>query len=177
VGKYSFAATSLVAAVPAAALAAIVVMQGFLKYVSDMNGIMLALSGGVLGASAFVVLIPFGILIFGGSKKKRVVPEKPAAKAGAESLAAAADASEADVSVLDPSGEAMIVDSDVDAVTLDDDDIEATTDFTTPVSGTDLGDDDIVFDADSDEFAEIDEISDEVILEDDEDDTPRKKRR
>lgn len=165
---------------PAGILAAIVIMEGFLKHVSDMGGLLMALSGGVLGASAFVVLIPFGIMIFGGPKKIKAAAEKPAkAKADDDApvSASVAELSEGDVDVLETSGEAQIVDSDADSVALDDDEIDATTAFTTPASGTDLGDEDVVEMEDLDDFATMDEISDEVILEDDEDDMPKKKRR
>jgi|GEM_PF-3828946 len=181
VGKNAFAATSIVAAVPAGILAAMIVMEGFLKHVSDMGGLLLGLTGATLGVSAFVVLIPFGILIFGGSKKKRVVAVK-AAKGKADAVVAteATDESEADVNVLQTSGEAMIVDADDDdAVVLDDEDIDDTTAFNTPASGPDLelSDEQEMVEADLTEFDEIDLISDEVILEDDEDDLPKKKRR
>ncbi len=179
-GKLSFAGTSFVAAVPAGLLATLIVMEGFMKRAGDMGGLMLGLVGATLGVCAFVVLIPFGILIFGGPKQKKLVVNKPA-KGKADdndiSAAASADMSEADVDVLSTSGEAAIMDSD-DIVAVEDDD-DATTAFTAPIDEDEmsLSDEAEVLDDDLESAFEIESISDEVILEEEDEDTPKKKKK
>ncbi len=55
--------TSLVAAVPGAALTVLVVMA-FLKYADAMSGVLIGLSAVTLLASALIALLPVGIVLF-----------------------------------------------------------------------------------------------------------------
>lgn len=175
-GRGSFFMTSLVAAVPAGLLTAVLV-QAFLSHVGNMTTVPLILAGATLAISSFLVVTPFGILIFGGPKKKRAAAPKKE-KGQPAAAAATADESEAEVADLETSGEAHVLDSDdnVDAVLESDVELDDTTAFETPISQSEieLTDSDTF---DTDQLADVDEIVDEVILEEDEDDQPKKKKK
>ena len=184
-GRLSFTLTSLVAAVPAGILSVLLVMA-FLAHFEGIKQSMaaLVLTSTTLAIGSFVVLIPFGILVFGGTKKKRAAPPKPGNKNdavddGAEAAVAAADLSDEDGDVLSTSGETMLVDSedDLDAEMVSDEQLGDTTAFETPLSSPDI--DEL---SDSGEIADVDMdddfgLSDEVILAEDEEDEPPKKKK
>lgn len=198
-GRFAFAMTSFTAALPAALLSAVLVMA----FTSQLEGIrqsivMLLMVGITLGLSSFVVLIPFGILVFGGPKKAKTPVEKAAKKddkkaaakkevepssSGSESIAALAiEDSESDT--LATTGSAKLVDSDI--VDMDDsgssgefdiEEMEDTSAFQTPMSGEEV-DAEAVIDEDFADLGEIEEIEDEIVVEDDDEDKkPKKKRR
>jgi hypothetical protein len=190
VGQKAFAATSLVGAVPAGILAYFIVMDGFLKNVSNMGGLMMFLVGATLGASLFVVVIPFGILLAGGSKKKKAAAAKPAKSEdeSEEASSAAVMADESEDDILETSGEAMVVDSDAEVsgemvssgeIAVEDDELDATTAFGAPVDADSdvFAEDAVVEDELEDNLATLDEIEDEVILEDEDDDEPKNKKK
>jgi len=182
--------------VPAALLSYFLIVDGFLKHADKMNIKLLIMVAFTLCLSAFIGLIPFGILVFGGPRKKKVAN---AAKVKEGAIAAAAisgESSEADVmefdssadaavlesmdevAVLDSSDEAAVFDSDTDMV-VDEAELELddTTAFGTPVEGSEfeLADSGTLSEGDSSEI----EFEDEVIFEDDDEDEPpaKKKRR
>ena len=72
--KSATAAASLVAAVPAAALAFFLV-QSFLTRLGQLNTMFLGLYGATLAACVGIVFLPFAVLIFG--------PKAPTRKAAA----------------------------------------------------------------------------------------------
>lgn len=98
------AAASLVAAVPAGILCALLVMV-FLNHAENLKTMTQALVGGTLMVTAVVTLLPFGVLIFGGRKAGKA-PEK--AKAGA-----AAD--KADDGMIATSDDIIATDDDLEA--------------------------------------------------------------
>lgn len=81
--KWNLIAVSIVAAVPGAFLAYLMV-SAFLSGADSMSGIMMALVGITLATSATVALTPVGIAVFGG-KQPAVAEEPETASAGAES--------------------------------------------------------------------------------------------
>lgn len=199
-GRFAFALTSFTAALPAALLSAVLVMA----FTSQLEGIrqsflLLLMVGMTLGLSSFVVLIPFGILVFGGPKKAKSLVDKTAKKADkknagkdqpdAEPAAIMADSGtglaieDSEDDILAATGSAKVVGSD-DAMEIVDSDssgefdieeMEETSAFSAPLSSPDA---DVVLDDDFAELGEIEEIEDEVVLEDDDEDTkPKKKRR
>lgn len=199
VGRFAFAMTSFTAALPAALLSAILVMA----FTSQLEGIrqsivMLLMVGITLGLSSFVVLIPFGILVFGGPKKAKKPVEKAVKKddkkaadkqddeqpsSASESVATLA-IDDSDDDMLAATGSAKLADSDV--VDMEDSDssgefdieeMDDTSAFTSPVSSSDE-DADAVVGEDFEELGEIEEIEDEIVIEEDDEDTkPKKKRR
>jgi hypothetical protein len=64
------AAASLVAAIPAALLASLIVLA-FLSHDGSLKGLMPVVAGVTLACAASVALMPFGILVFGGKAKKK----------------------------------------------------------------------------------------------------------
>lgn len=187
-GRFAFALTSFSAAVPAGILSAFLVMC-FLNY--NLTLMPMLLVGGTLAFSSFVVMIPFGIMVFGGPKKKKTSVDKTAQKkddaapAGdASAVAVATEESQSDI--LQTSGEAMVVDSDsaVDAQfdssgEFDAEELEETSAFSSPLSSPDLESSEasIVIDDDLEDFGGLEEIEDEVILEDEDEDPKSKKKR
>lgn len=85
--KSSSALLSLVAAVPAAFLAYLLVMA-FVNHADTMGGTLNAVVGVALLAAAAAALMPVGILLFGGprgaAKPKAAKPPKPSKKKGKE---------------------------------------------------------------------------------------------
>lgn len=123
VTKYSLSAASLVAAVPAAFLAYVLVMAFLQKPGFDkMPGFFQIISGLALTLVTLMVLMPVGILIFGKKSDKPAEPkEKPAGQDEAdEEQAEAAD-----------EGEDLAVDEEADDLFEDDEfgDEEAFDDF------------------------------------------------
>jgi hypothetical protein len=178
VGRLTFALTSLVAALPAAFLAFLLVSQGFLKNVGNMGPLLMVMVGGTLALSGFVVLVPAAIMVFGGPKTKKAAPEKarPADEPAESSAAVVAEEDGSEVDILATSGEAKVVDADFS------EEIEASDEF---LSEAEL-DDTTAFGApvEANEFTEevtleedFDEIADEVILEDEDDEPKSKKKR
>ncbi len=179
-GRGSFFMTSLVAAVPAGLLTAVLV-QAFLSHVGSMTTVPLVLAGATLAISSFLVVTPFGILVFGGPKKKKVAAAKSAkdkkqavaaAVAGDESIAESVDVD------LETSGEAHVLDSDDDMSIAAGSDVELddTTAFETPLSNPDIE----LTDSDAfatDQLVDMDDLVDEVVLEEDEDDEPKRKKK
>lgn len=110
------AAASLVAAVPAALLAALLVMA-FLSHSENLKGAVMGVVGGALVVSAGVALMPFGILIFGGKAKK-----KPAAAAESQATAVVDDEDES----LATSDDIETADAEADELT---EEVEETVDF------------------------------------------------
>jgi hypothetical protein len=81
VGRTNLAALSLIAAIPAAILAVVLVM-GFLQHASDMPMMLLVTAGVALLTAACVALTPVGILVFTGPRGTRAAkPAKAAAVA------------------------------------------------------------------------------------------------
>lgn len=81
--KWNLIAVSIVAAVPGAFLAYLMV-DAFLSGADAMSGTMMALVGITLATSATMALTPVGIAVFGG-KEPAVAEEPEAASAGPES--------------------------------------------------------------------------------------------
>jgi len=186
VGRLTFALTSLVAALPAAFLAFLLVSQGFLKNVSNMGPLLMIMVGGTLALSGFVVLVPAAIMVFGGPKTKKAAAEKPSkADEPAESSAdVVADEDGSEVDILATSGEAKVIDSDADfsgdvesvAEYVSEPELDDTTAFGTPVESSEFTEE-VTLDEDFEEIGELDDIGDEVILEDEDDEPKSKKKR
>jgi hypothetical protein len=124
------AAVSLVAAIPAGILAALLVMA-FLNYSGNLKMMTQLLVGGTLLATTAVVLMPFGVLVFSGKKSAAAPAKGKAAKAAddedeeGETLATADE-------ILDeePETETIVFDGSQALDTSDvDDDMEFSTDF------------------------------------------------
>lgn len=155
-GRTQRALTSLVAAIPAGFLSYLLVMV-FLNSADSLQTTTQAVVGATLLVSAFVTLMPFGLLVLGGKKAAKDDEPAPAA----------------DAAVLDDDVE--VADDDEVSVTDDDsEDMAATSDF-------DLADSDADVMADSDDelstgpASSMDEI--EAFDMDDEDDEPKKKKK
>jgi hypothetical protein len=67
--------TSLVAAVPAGVLSAVLVMV-FLSYSDALKPMAYVVLGSALACSGLMTLMPFGILVFGGRKARPAAPAK-----------------------------------------------------------------------------------------------------
>lgn len=176
-GRGTFALTSCVAAVPGGILTVVLVLA-FLNHVGDMSIVPMILAGLTLAISSFLVVTPFGILVFGGPKKKKSVAAKsPKDQKPVDEPVSLAGESVAEEVDMEASGEAHVLDSDADAATAIGSDVELddTTAFDTPASTPEfeLADSDTFGTA---ELESMDEIVDEVVLED-EDDEPKKKKK
>ncbi|MDX1967504.1 MAG: hypothetical protein SFV23_10060 [Planctomycetaceae bacterium] len=136
------AAASLVAAIPAGILGALLVMV-FLNHAENLKLMTQLLVGGTLAVTAAITFTPFAVLIFGG--------KKPAAKSPAKVASVSDD--EAD----------LVAASDEIVSTGDDEDTETVVYQT---SEEDEGTDDLI---EADAFG--DETDDDLILSDDDVDT------
>lgn len=146
VTKMQTAAASLVAAIPAGILSALLVMM-FLTHSQNLSGLLPVIVGLALVCAAVVVLMPFGILLFSG---------KAAAKGADKAGAKAVDADDAELSA----SEGLLAD--------DDGEIGETVVFD-PDSSNELAD---LADSEIDEATDEDVFADE----DDFDDEPKKKK-
>lgn len=145
--KMQTAAASLVAAIPAGILSALLVMM-FLTHSENLSGLLPVIVGLALVSSAVVVLMPFGILLFSGKATAKTAA-KGADKAGAK----AGDADDAELSA----SEDLLADEDGETVVFD------------PDSANELAD---LADSEIDEATDEDVFADE----DDFDDEPKKKK-
>ncbi len=145
------AAASLVAAIPAGILGALLVMV-FLNHAENLKLMTQLLVGGTLAVTTAIALTPFAVLILGG--------KKPAGKAAAKAGVAMSDD---DGDLVEASGEIMATgDEDEDTETVvyqtNDDDDEVTDDLLDAGEfGDDTDDDLILSDDDVDTVAEEDE--------------------
>ncbi len=185
-GRLTFALTSLVAALPAAFLAFLLVSQGFLKNVSNMGPLLMIMVGGTLALSGFVVLVPAAIMVFGGPKTKKAAAEKPlkADEPVESSAAVVTDEEGSEVDILATSGEAKVVDAEADfseelevsGELISDAELDDTTAFGTPVESGEFTEE-VTLDEDFEEIGELEDIGDEVILEDEDEEPKSKKKR
>lgn len=83
VTRMQTAAASLVAAVPAGILAALLAMM-FMTQLDSMKPMVMVAAGGSLLAAAVVVLMPFGILLFSGKSAAKAAPKAADKKAAAK---------------------------------------------------------------------------------------------
>lgn len=149
------AAASLVAAIPAGLLAALLVMA-FLNHAENLSTMVQALVGGTLLITAVVALMPFGVLLFGGRKAAVKTKDKSPA---AESEATIATSDEIVASEEDEDTETVIYQtSEAD----DTGELADLDEFDTD----DLGSDDMILSDD-----EID------VFEEDEDEPPKNKKK
>lgn len=143
------AATSLVAAIPAGLLAALLVMA-FLTNSENLKGMAMVLVGTTLVVAAGIALLPVGIMVFGGKKKPR-----------ADVAASQATSVIADDEEMSTGDEIVTADSEVDEGT---EEIAETVDF-------DSGDLSEVEDTELEDLADSDE---DLFVEDE---PPKKKRK
>lgn len=106
------AAASLVAAVPAGILCALLVMV-FLNHAENLKTMTQALVGGTLVVTAVVTLLPFGVLIFGGRSGGKGADK---GKAGATSGKAADDGTIATSDDIVASEDDLEIDEDTETV-------------------------------------------------------------
>lgn len=151
------AAVSLVAAIPAGFLAALLVMA-FLNHAENLRMMTQILVGGTLLVTAMVVLMPFGILIFGGKKS---AAKAPAGKKAGKAAGAGSDAEMSSDEYADPEAaeetETVVFSGDESEYLQDADESDY-------LDTDDLGDDDML-------------LSDDEILIDDEDEPTAKKKK
>lgn len=127
-GRIQRALTSLVAAIPAGFLSYLLVMV-FLQKADGLTTMTQVTVGGTLLVSALVTLMPFILLIFGGSKKN---PEQSDAGTGSAGDEEAVDDSSGEVELADDDADVMdddFDDSDANVVAESDDDLDAMDDF------------------------------------------------
>ena len=125
--KYSLSAASLVAAIPAGFLAYLLVMA-FLHQPGweKMAGFFKIIAGLSLTLVTLMVLMPFGILIFGKSPEKVEKPKKEEADDGEE---LAADDDKEEMGFEDEGEDISVADEDEDEMFADDDEDEGFDDF------------------------------------------------
>uniref|UniRef100_A0A7C2NYI4 Uncharacterized protein n=1 Tax=Schlesneria paludicola TaxID=360056 RepID=A0A7C2NYI4_9PLAN len=146
------AAASLVAAIPAALLAVLLVMA-FLNSSENLKGLTMVLVGGTLACGVALAAMPVGILVFGGPKKAKadVATSQPV-----ETMVVDEDEE------MSTGDEIMTADSEVEEPT---EEIAETVDFDS-AELSDLADTDLEQISDSDLF-----------VEEEEDELPKKKKK
>lgn len=152
------AAASLVAAIPAGILAALLVMA-FLNHAENLRLMTQVLVGGTLLMTVVVALMPFAVLVFGG---KKAASGAAAGKKGGKAAAAGGDDDDlTSGEYVDPEA-----DENTETVVFDGDASEFTdeVDESDYLDTDDLGDDDML-------------LSDDEILIDEEDEPPAKKKK
>jgi hypothetical protein len=144
------AAASLVAAIPAGFLAALLVMA-FLNSSENLKGLVMVLVGATLVSGALIAAMPVGILIFGGKKKPKA---DVAASQPVETMVV-------DDDEMSTGDEIFTADSELEEPT---EEISETVDFDS-AELSDLADTD------------FEEIADDDVFDEEEDDAPKKKKK
>jgi len=153
------AAVSLVAAIPAGILAALLAMA-FLNHAENLRLMTQVLVGATLLLTVVVALMPFAVLVFGGKKKAA------AAATGKKGAKAAAGDDDAEMT----SGEYAAdpeADEDTETVVFDGEASQLTdeVDESDYLDTEDLGDDDMLL------------SDDEILIDEEEDEPPAKKKK
>lgn len=162
-GRTQRALTSLVAAIPAGFLAYLLVMV-FLKQADSLTTITQVVVGLTLACAALVVLMPFGLLIFGGRSAGSDDVAAAPAKAKGKGKPAADDLID-DSAVEEVSDEIVEDDDDAGDIFGGDDDLGS------------ASDDDIMADSDDAISAGSSETLDTFDFDDEEDSGPKKKKK
>jgi len=128
VTRMQTAAASLVAAIPAGILAALLAMM-FMTQLDSMKPMVMVAAGGSLLAAAVVVLMPFGILLFSGKSAAKAAPKAADKKAVAKGDDDEAELSADEGYVAESEVEETVEfrgDSSSEVMAFDDDDLEPT---------------------------------------------------
>ena len=158
VGKLSYAAMSLVGAIPAGFLS-FVMIRTFLNRTETLTTALTVLTGFTLAVSAFVTLLPVGILIF--SPKPQETETDDEADSSDES---SDDSSAADqvVEDLEPADDEFGDEADDEVVVAAGDELDVDDEFEVEDFGEDMevvedeDEEDIFAEGDDDEFGDID---------------------